>query len=116
MSGQHVGTFQSRRWGRVHVQRATYDSATGPTAVVLTLDGGEPLGKLSVNMYRPECSHDSKDLPADCFYAKTWSENEELAVDAMASGLFVRRDDLPKASSGFVDASVWQITATGSAS
>lgn len=114
--GAHIGTFQSKRWGTVNVARATYGSATGPIAILLSLDDGEPLGKLSVNMYRPECSQDSKDLPADCFYAKTYGENQELAREAMAGGLFIQRDDLPAARSGFVDAPVWQIKATGSAS
>lgn len=116
MSTQHIGTYRSRQWGRVNVLRATYGSANGPTAVMLTCEDGEPLATLSVNMYRPECSHDSTDLPADCFYAKEWSENESIAAEAISSGLFVRRDDLPKAKSGFVSARVWQIKAKGSAS
>jgi hypothetical protein len=100
----------------VAVLRATYGSAEGPTAVMLTCgDLCEPLATLSVNMYRPDCSHDSKDLPPDCFYVKAWSENEEIAEEAFASGLFVNRDDLPQASSGFVSARVWQIKATRSA-
>lgn len=114
--GAHIGTFQSKRWGTVNVARATYESAAGPTAVLLSLEDGEPLAKLSVNMYRPDCSHDSRDLPADCFFVKMWAENDRLAEEAMASGLFERRDDLGVASSGFVTAPVWQIKATGSAS
>jgi hypothetical protein len=111
MSGDTIGTFQSKRWGTVHAFQATYDSASGPVAVTLALDDGEPLGKLSVNMYRPDCSHDSKDLPKGCFYVKEWGGNETFTPDALASGLFVLRDDLPKAESGFVTAPVWQIKA-----
>jgi hypothetical protein len=106
---KQIGTFNSARWGIVTVLRATYDGPKGPTAVVLQSNGGKPLATLSVNMYRPECTHDSSDLPADCFYAKEWSENKVLAAEALKSGLFKVRDDLPPARSGFVTAPVWQI-------
>lgn len=105
----HIGNFKSARWGNVRVLRATYGSADGPAAVVLELEDGEPLATLSVNMYEPECSADSLNLPADCFYVKNWSENEDIARDAYASGLFTLRDDLGRARSGFVEAPVWQI-------
>ena len=55
-----IGTFNCGRWGKVSASRGTYDGANGPLAIVLTLANGEPLTTLSVNMYRPECSHDSK--------------------------------------------------------
>lgn len=106
---KQMGTFKSRRWGPVRVLRATYDGPKGPMAVVLQCAAGEPLATLSVNMYRPECSHDSKDLPKDCFYVKRWSENEELSAEALASGLFVERSGLPEAASGWVTAPVWQL-------
>lgn len=106
---KQIGTFQSRRWGSVRVMRATYGGATGPTAIVLLCDNGEPLATLSVNMYRPECSHDSSDLPPDCFYVKRWSENAEISAEALASGLFTERPDLGRAESGFVAAPVWQV-------
>lgn len=109
MNNKHIGTFNSRQWGAVHAYRRNYESADGPVAVVLTTDDGEPLATLSVNMYTPECSRSSRDLPADCFYVKQWSENEKLAADALKSGLFIERDDLPHAESGFVSAPVWQI-------
>lgn len=104
-----IGEFQSRRWGRVHVQRATYGGSDGPVAVILQCEDGEPLATLSVNMYKPECSHDSSDLPADCFYVKAWSENEAIADEALRSGLFAIRTDLGCARSGFITAPVWQI-------
>lgn len=104
-----LGMYNSARWGRVRIYQGTYGSHDGPTAIVLELDNGEPLATLSVNLYRPECSQDSRDLPRDCFYAKTWSENEALIPDLLASGLFVQRNDLPMGRSGFVTAPVWQI-------
>lgn len=106
-----LGTFQSKRWGPVRVLTATYGSATGPLAVALECDDGEPLAKLSVNMYRPECSADSSTLPSGCFYAKDYGGQEELAAEALASGLFKLRDDLPHAESGFITAPVWQVVA-----
>lgn len=107
---KHLGTFKSLRWGTVSVLRATYDSSTGPLAILLELEDGKPLAKLSVNLYRPVCSHDSKDLPAGCFYAKNYSGQEGIAAEAMASGLFRQRDDLPKASAGWIDdIPVWEI-------
>lgn len=105
---KRLGSFTSARWGSVQVLRGSYLRADGPTAIKLESDG-EPLATLSVNMYLPDCTHDSQDLPADCFYVKQWSENETLAAEALASGLFVQRDDLPVASCGFVQAPVWQI-------
>ena len=109
MTMQHIGNFTSKRWGPVRVSRATYGSAKGPLAIILTTDDGEPLATLSVNLYRPDCSHDSTDLPKGCFYVKEWSENEELAAEASASGLFKLRDDLPRGHSGFVSAPVWEL-------
>jgi hypothetical protein len=108
---KHIGTFQSV-YGKVNVFRTVYGGELGkPLAIVLELENGEPLATLSVNMYTPECSHDSTDLPADCFYVKCWGENEALSAEALAGGLFIERKDLPRARSGFVTAPVWQIKA-----
>ena len=104
-----IGTFHHSRWGKVTALAASYNGAKGPLAVVLTCSGDEPLATLSVNMYKPQCSADSKDLPADCFYVKDWSENEDIAEYARASGLFLERPDLPVAISGYVCAEVWQL-------
>jgi hypothetical protein len=108
-----IGTFQSPRWGKVIAHREAYPG--GAAAVLLLCEDGEPLAKLSVNMYRPVCSHDSRDLPPGCFYMKDWAENAEIAVEAVESGLFKARDDLPSAASGFVWADVYEIVASGSA-
>lgn len=105
-----VGSFESKRWSKVVATTATYGCSTGALAVLLATEDGEPLTKLSVNMYEPECSHDSRKLPADCFFVKQWDQ-EELAAEALASGLFVLRDDLPVAESGFVTAPAWQLVA-----
>ncbi|WP_422096860.1 hypothetical protein [Variovorax sp.] len=110
-----VGTFESARWGSVTILRGHYGRANGPTAIQLVAEDGEPLATLSVNMYRPDCSHDSSRLPADCFYVKTWGGNEELAEEAMRSGHFVLRADLGLAHSGHVSAPAWQVTDGGAA-
>lgn len=106
---KRLGTFPSKRWGQVTAFAGTYKSADGPLAVFLDLVDDQYLTQLSVNMYRPACSHDSEDLPRDCFYVKTWNENELIACEALASGLFKERPDLPRAESGFVVAPVWQL-------
>ncbi len=106
---KQIGTFQSARWGTVVASRATYGGPSGPLAVVLQTEDGEPLATLSVNMYRPECSDDSRDLPAGCFYAKDYGGQEELAAEALNSGFFKERDDLPEAYSGFIMAPVWEL-------
>lgn len=107
-----IGSYGSPRWGLVTAVAASYGDAGGPLAVRLFADG-ERLATLSVNLTRPECSQDSRDLPPDCFYAKTWSENEEVAREALASGLFLQRGDLPLGRSGFVAAPVWQVRPVG---
>ena len=104
-----IGTFQSARWGKVTALRGNYAGPKGPLAIVLQTATGEPLATLSVNMYRPGCSHDSSDLPAGCFYVKDYGGHEELAAEALSSGLFKARPDLPEASSGFVSAPAWEL-------
>lgn len=104
-----IGQFRSAKWGAVNVMRGTYGSPTGPLAVLLQSEWGEPLATLSVNMYTPECSRGSADLPADCFYVNEWSGGEVLAREGLDAGVFKLRDDLPKAQSGFVEARVSQI-------
>lgn len=108
-----IGSFTSPRHGQVHVLRACYGGPGGPTAIVLQCANGEPLATLSVNMYRPQCSRDSRQLPKNCFYVKRWSENEQISAEALASGLFLERPDLPEAKSGHVSAPVWQVRCGG---
>lgn len=107
---KQIGSFHSKEWGAVFVLRSTYgNDDTGPLAIVLELANHEPLATLSVNIYSPGLSQDSRNLPANCFYAKTWSENAELAREALASGLFKVRRDIPLAMSGFVTAPAWEV-------
>jgi len=101
-----IGTFTSKRWGTVHAKRSRY---LVNDRLCIVLDGEEcgPLTKLSVNLER------EPELPEGCFHAKTWGENEELAQEALASGLFRPRDGLPAVRSGFITAPVWEIVPEG---
>jgi hypothetical protein len=103
-------TFTSERWGEVTIHATKYAN-NGALAVQLTSMGDfgpEPLTTLSVNMAHGQ-NAESKDLPEGCFYAKDWSENEELAHEAAASGWFKFRDDIPPAISGYVCAEAWEL-------
>lgn len=98
-----IGTFGSKKWGDVTViqDEYLYDQTL---AISLVLADGEPLATLSIHL------DGSSELPKDHFYAKVWSENEEIAEEALASGLF-EKTELPSAVSGFVVAPVWRIKA-----
>ena len=58
---------------------------------------------LTVNI--PECD---KLLRPGEFFVKTWSENETIAKEALASGLFV--DTGRRVESGFVEAQIWRFS------
>ena len=75
-------SFRTRNYGSVTVVKSAY-SIGGKVAVELIADTGEPIAVLSVNI--PESAHL---LGSGEFFVKTWSENEELAEDALASGIF----------------------------
>lgn len=104
-----IGHFDSPKWGRIAAIRGNYLEDNGPVAVMLEAPNGQLLTVLSVNMYKPECSEDSQQLPKNCFYVKTWSENKDIFEDARKSGLFKERPDLPIARSGHVSAPAWEI-------
>lgn len=94
-----LGSFESKRWGHVCVKKSNYISPGGPIAIILETQSGSRIDMLS------DCSHDSEDLPKDCFFVKRWSENEDISAEALGSGLFIERTDLEPAKS----APVWQI-------
>lgn len=103
------GLFMSRTWGRVVALAGAYGDADGPTAVVLQSTDGEPLATLSVNMCEPDASHLSCDLPEGVFFVPIWNLSAGLREDALLSGLFKARPDIPGAECGFVCAPAWQI-------
>lgn len=75
-------SFPTRAYGTMTVYTPTY--RTGDRlAVELVQEDGETFTMLSVNL--PKSAHL---LGPNEFFAKTWSENEEVAEDALASGIF----------------------------
>jgi hypothetical protein len=90
-------TFKTRWFGTARVVTGTYRN--GGLAVEIVDDSGEPIATLSVNM--PERAHL---LGENEFFAKTWSENREIAEEALASGHFL---DTGRTSGDVVNASIW---------
>jgi hypothetical protein len=75
-------SFPTRDCGTLTVTKATYGTNEA-LAVELIDANGEPAAMLSVNI--PEDTHR---LGPNEFFVKTWSENEQIAADARASGIF----------------------------
>ena len=96
-----VLSFSTRSFGTLHVITSAYRHG-GRLAVELVHEDGEPVATLSVNM--PECAHL---LGQHEFFAKTWSENEEIVEDALASGIF---RDTGRTSGEIVNARIWTFT------
>ena len=93
-------TFKSRLFGTAHIVTGTYRSE-GRLAVEIVDAHGESIATLSVNM--PEHAHL---LGKNEFFAKTWSENQEIAEEALASGHFL---DTGRTSGDVVNASIWTL-------
>jgi hypothetical protein len=93
-------SFTSRSFGKVNVLTSEYQRG-GKLAVELVAENGEDIATLSVNM--PEFS---KLLGEGEFFAKTWSENGEIAADALASGIF---RDTGRTSGDIVNAPIWTL-------
>jgi hypothetical protein len=89
--------FETRSFGTAAVLRLAYQD--GRLAVALLAEDGETLATLSVNI--PESAHL---LGEGEFFAKTWSENEEIAEDALASGIF---RDTGRTSGEVLNAKIW---------
>lgn len=102
-AGQHGLSFPTRSFGTAEVRTSHYQEG-GALAVELVDGYGEPIAMLSVNF--PESAHL---LGKNEFFAKTWEENEEIAEDALASGIF--RDTGRRSSYGFLSsllsANIW---------
>ncbi len=93
-------SFVTRSFGRATVAINNYRKGGG-LAVGLIDEDNEPLAVLSVNI--PESAHL---LGKNEFFAKTWSENEELAEDALASGIFSATG---RTSGGLLNAGIWRL-------
>ena len=91
-------SFETRHFGMLSVVTSTYRDGNA-LAVELVRMHGEPFTVLSVNM--PERAHL---LAAGEFFAKTWGENEDIAEDALDSGIF---RDTGRTSGETVNAPIW---------
>lgn len=85
----------------VNVIKTKYTA--GPIAICL-IDSTteEDVCTLSTNLHNPEYQ-----LKENEFFAKTWSENEDIAKAALQTGLF--EDTGVREPTGFVEAQVWRI-------
>lgn len=97
--------FATTYYGIAKINKTTYTD--GNLAILLTDDMGGPLAKLSVNL--PEHNHM---LDENQFFAKTYAENEEIAKDALKSGLFRQLDKA--IMTGWVTFPVWEVVENGS--
>jgi hypothetical protein len=68
----------------------------GGLAVSAMTEEGELYTPLSVNLPT------SRELPADCWYGKHWTENEGMLEQLVEQGVIELAADVPEASSGFV--------------
>lgn len=92
--------FNTTSFGVAKVQKTTYND--GNLAINLTDSFGSPLAKLSVNL--PDNAYL---LSENQFFAKTYSENSEIAKDALASGLFRQTNTIVR--NGWVECPIWEI-------
>jgi hypothetical protein len=93
-------SFIARGYGKIHVVTSTYRHGDG--LAVELVKNGEPFAVLSVNI--PEAAHR---LGPNEFFVKTWSENAEIANDALASGIFRYTG---RTSGDTLSAPIWQFT------
>lgn len=94
-------TLYTTDYGEVNVVLGKY--AEGSLAVSLVSKSGEPIATLSV--WFPE----SKELPPSHFYLKDWSENHEIAVDAIAGGLIRMVPEIACVRSGHVTSFCYEL-------
>jgi hypothetical protein len=92
--------FNTTSFGVAKVQKTTYND--GNLAISLSDSSGFPLAKLSVNL--PDNAYL---LSENQFFAKTYSENAEIAKDALASGLFRQTNTIVR--NGWVECPIWEI-------
>jgi hypothetical protein len=91
-------SFPTRFFGTAIVKTDVYHVGGG-LVVILEDEHGECITTLSVNM--PCAEHR---LGPNEFFAKTWSENAEIAEDALASGIF---RNTGRTSDDVVNAPIW---------
>jgi hypothetical protein len=98
--------FESSEYGLVSVIEGKYEN--GLIALLIQDVYGEPIAKLTVNIPNHVESHIKSMIENDEFFVKTWSENEQIAKDALASGLF-EDTGLWVPVSEYVSAQIWRM-------
>ncbi|MEO5368198.1 MAG: hypothetical protein H7831_17965 [Magnetococcus sp. WYHC-3] len=101
-----IGKFESGEFGTVSVLFGKYPYS-GEPQVLLELSGGEALARLSVDLTDQGYVVSVVAERPGCFFAKTYSENREIAAEALASGLFM--DTGRRVKLRFVDVPIWAI-------
>jgi hypothetical protein len=91
--------FKSSLFGLVQLVKSYYRG--GRMALRVTDMEGLPLAILTVNI--PQAEHL---LKKNEFFVKTWSENAEIAADALKSGLFKNTGSVVEV--GNVTAQIWR--------
>lgn len=87
--------------GLLNVELRRYPN-DGLRVELVDADTYEPVATLSTNV-----DEVTKYLPYDCFVAKTYSENETIAKECLASGIF--EDTGKPVIIGFALGSVWKV-------
>jgi hypothetical protein len=93
----NIKTLIHSQLGRLEIRTQKYLN-TGNTAVLIENNQGERLFTLSVNT--------DVRLPANQFYAKTYSENEHIAKSLLKQKVFV--DTGERLASGYVMLELWE--------
>lgn len=93
--------MKSSRYGWLYIKKRYYES--GRPALQLVDHAAKLIAVLTVNI--PE--HDGMLAPGE-FFVKTWSENELLAKEALASGNFA--DTGRRVPTGHVEAQIWKFS------
>ncbi len=102
MNNTTTVSFSTASFGKVTARFESYTNG-GTMAVEIYDEEDDFVTMLSVNL--PEFQ---SELASNEFFAKIWSENEEIARDALASGVF--KDTGRRV--GFINAPVWKLHAT----
>jgi hypothetical protein len=98
-----IGHFQTD-YGKADVFLSHYQADADFPAIFLLDKYNEPIATLSVYI-------EGVELKPSEFLAKTWSENERIAEQALASGLFEPTGKV--VPTGYVEAEVWKIKGKG---
>lgn len=91
--------FESEKYKKIYVEKRQYEG--GRLALQLMTPVGTLAAILTVNI--PE---EDKRLKPGEFFVKAWSENETIAKEALASGLF--EDTGRRVKTGWVEAQIWR--------